>query len=373
MKNISKALGGHQARPLKCVYRDSDTADGGKQGEITSDPKEVDAIVKRAWQNIFEGIGGCLTSAIDYFLDKYINIILKMPEADYKEIDADMVYNSFTKTKDSAGALDGWMPKELSLLSHEMCRHIATMLNQIEAGAAWPRSATHARVVYLEKLGAEVGKVMSYRPLTIIAPLYRAWATMRLRALEPWVRDWALHEMHAGIPEMGAVDAWIEMLTMTEELKLDGKDYCGGAADIAKFFDQVRRDLVYRIAEAAGMPRPILQAYRGYLENLLVYNCLAGGIGKPYKRRCGIPQGCPFSMAMVALIMRPWILLMRSIPDIRCFILADDVMIVATGRHMAARLVQALNSTHQYLHLMGAIVAPQRAITSLSKPGSETG
>ena len=74
---------------------------------------------------------------------------------------------------------------------------------------------------------------------------------MRLRTLEPWVREWALPEMHAGIPEMGAVDAWIEVLTMTEELKLDGKDYCGGAADIAKFFDQVRRDFVYRIAKAA--------------------------------------------------------------------------------------------------------------------------
>ena len=103
---------------------------------------------------------------------------------------------------------------------------------------------------------------------------------MRLRTLVPWVREWALPEMHAGIPEMGAVDAWIEVLTMTEELKLDGKDDCGWAADIAKFFDQVRRGLVYRI-KAAGMPQPILDAYRAYLENLLVYNCLAGGIGRP--------------------------------------------------------------------------------------------
>ena len=80
------------------------------------------------------------------------------------------------------------------------------MLNQVEAGAAWPKSATHARIVYLEKLGAEFGKVMSYRPLTITAPLYRAWATMRLREMEPWGRTWAWPEMFAGIPEMGAVD-----------------------------------------------------------------------------------------------------------------------------------------------------------------------
>ena len=40
---------------------------------------------------------------------------------------------------------------------------------------------------------------------------------------------------------MGAVDAWREALAKIEELKLDGKTYCGGVADIAKLFDQIRR------------------------------------------------------------------------------------------------------------------------------------
>ncbi len=134
-------------------------------------------------------------------------------------------------------------------------------------------------MVYLEKLGAEIGRVMSYRPLTITAPIYRAWASMRLRHLEPWVREWALPEMFAGVPEMGAVDAWIQVMMELESLKLDDKHYCGGAADIAKFFDQ--RELVYKIAEAAGMPKPVLKAYERYLETLLVYNSL-GGLRIPF-------------------------------------------------------------------------------------------
>ena len=64
-----------------------------------------------------------------------------------------MVYDSFGKTDESAGSLDGWNPKEMSLLSLEVCAAIATMLNQIEAGAPWPRSSPHARVVYLENRG----------------------------------------------------------------------------------------------------------------------------------------------------------------------------------------------------------------------------
>ena len=68
---------------------------------------------------------------------------------------------------------------------------------------------------------------MSYRPLTITAPLYRAWATMRLREMEPWVRTWALQEMFAGIPEMGAVEAWADVTATLENHKLDHTHYCG--------------------------------------------------------------------------------------------------------------------------------------------------
>ena len=172
------------------------------------------------------------------------------------------------KTKDSAGALDGWSPKELSHLSLLTCDVIAVMLNQIEQGEPWARSAMHAIVGFLEKEGAQVGKVTSYRPLTITAPVYRAWATMRLEDMEGWVDSWALEEMYAGIPGKGAVDAWHHALTTIEEHKLDGQEFAGAVADIMKFFDQIRRKLVYEVAKAAGMPPGVLKAYQAYIENM---------------------------------------------------------------------------------------------------------
>ena len=51
-----------------------------------------------------------------------------------------------------------------------------------------------------KKEGAQVGKVTSYRPLTITSPIYRAWATMRLEDMSEWVDSWALEEMYAGVP-----------------------------------------------------------------------------------------------------------------------------------------------------------------------------
>ena len=138
---------------------------------------------------------------------------------------------------------------------------------------------------------------------------------MRLRHMEPWVAQWALPEIHAGVLEMGAVDAWHEVLTTLEDLKINDKNFVGGVAGIAKFFDQIRRQLVYQMCRAAGMPTGVLRAYEAYLEALKVYNCVAGGMGTPYTRLCGIPQGCPLLMTFVALLMRPWIIRMRTIDD----------------------------------------------------------
>ena len=360
---MSKAIGSKASQPLVMVERDRQTKDGGKPGELTSNPQDIDAIVKRTWQAIHKGIGGVVGKAIETYLHNYTRYITMRKTFEAPAITGQRVYEAFGKTEDSAGALDGWQPKEMSLLALEVCEEIATMLNQIEEGAEWPKSAMHARVVFLEKEGAPVGKITSYRPLTITAPIYRCYATMRLEDMHEWVQHWALDEMHAGIPGKGAVDAWHTALTNIEELKLDGKGYCGAVADIMKFFDQIRRQLVYRIAKAAGMPDKVLRAYRAYLEGMKVYNCLAGGVGTPYWRGCGIPQGCPFSMMIVALIMRPWIVIMQGITDVKAYILADDVLVIATGINMVENLAKAIDQTHSYLHSMGGNVAPTRATT----------
>ena len=366
IKKISRSIGDPAAKPLIFVKRDQDTADGGKKGDITTNPSEVDAIVKRWWKNIYDGIGGNIEKGIAAFFREFTRTMFQGPEYTLGDLDADTVYESFRNIPCSAGALDGWRPKELSYFSRKVCGRVAVLLNMIENGSPWPSSTLRAKVVFLEKAGAALGEVMSYRPLTITSPLYRAWGSMRLRHLAEWVDTWKLPEMFAGVPEMGAVDAWYGVLLRLEQLKLEGSDFCGGVADIAKFFDQIRRQVVYHIARMAGMPERVLNPYAAYLENLQLHNCLAGGVGTSHQRKCGIPQGCPFSMMMVALIMRSWISVMATC-QVSCFILADDVLILSAGTNITDKFVKALNGTHRYLQMMGARVAPDKSFNFASK------
>ena len=174
----------------------------------------------------------------------------------------DRVFESFSRTAKSAGALDGWSLEELALLSRKAYHYVAILLNLVEEGNPWPTSCPHARVAYLLKEAAEIGQVMNYRPLTVTSSLYRCWATCRLEDMHLWVQMWSLDEMFAGVPGKGATDAWHEVLTSLEVAKLEDQGYCGGVADIAKFFDQIKRAMLYQVAAAAGMPIGVLTAYK---------------------------------------------------------------------------------------------------------------
>ena len=193
----------------------------------------------------------------------------------------------------------------MAILSDEAYGWIARMLNTIEGGASWPKGMTQAKAAFLVKDPRDVGNPYSYRVLLILSSIYRRWATMRLRRMAPWVAEWSAPEMYAGVAGRGAQDAWYSAAVDLEGAFVEGGAVTGGAVDIHKCFDQILRPVVYKVAEAAGMPTKVLDSYKRYQESLSIRNSVAGGLGDKDRKRTSIPQGDPFSMMMVALIMRP--------------------------------------------------------------------
>ena len=86
---------------------------------------------------------------------------------------------------------------------------------------------------------------------------------------------------------------------------LCGEQITGGAVDIYKCFDQICRPLLHRVMSLSGFPPALLRTYQNFHENLVFHNSLASTLGLPHTRRCGIPQGCPLSMTLIALFLRP--------------------------------------------------------------------
>ena len=135
-----------------------------------------------------------------------------------------------------------------------------------------------------------------------------------------------------------------------------------GSIDVYKCFDQINRKLLYKVAEAAGMPPRILNPYMAYIDNLKIRYQIGRTVGSEHQDRCSIPQGCPFSMTMVALLLKPWINYMIEV-GVEPRVLADDLMVTATGEGNRTRTIQAMQLSRQYFHDIGAKVANNKCFT----------
>ena len=66
------------------------------------------------------------------------------------------------------------------------------------------------------------------RILLILSTIYRRWASYRLQSLAPWIHEWELEEMFAGIPGKGAEQASYTTAILLEYLKCQQHDFTGG-------------------------------------------------------------------------------------------------------------------------------------------------
>ena len=124
-------------------------------------------------------------------------------------------------------------------------------------------------------------------------------------------------------------------------------------------FDRILREITIPAAVVAGFPINILKTYMAFLNTITIYHDYALGLGKPRNRHVSIPQGCPFSMRFLALIIAPWTVLMRvqgTIPRA----LADDVATISVGHDACETTTAALYATYEYLNAFGGKVRIQK-------------
>ena len=143
------------------------------------------------------------------------------------------------------------------------------------------------------------------------------------------MRKWQHPNMFAGVKGGGADLAWQEWA------ELQQYEYLLAMADIWKCYDQLIPILIHVFLALAGMPLHVLAAYARLMHSISVMHCLAFGAGTPYQKPCSIPQGCPWSMMALALLVRPWILMIESQTAAIPRALADDLCLWTQGWRQA--------------------------------------
>ena len=99
----------------------------------------------------------------------------------------------------------------------------------------------------------------------------------------------------------GSVEAWYSTSLDIQEV-LSGaadSDVHLFVADVIKSFDTVDRGFLDRVFSGLGLPAWFRHAYFEYHLHVRLRFKLSSGLGEPWTRDGGIPQGCPLSMMFI--------------------------------------------------------------------------
>ena len=189
----------------------------------------------------------------------------------------------------------------------------------------------------------------------------RLWASLRLGHLREWVEVWLPKSVFSLGNGLSSVEAWFATaLDVEDVLSGTGGDQLHVmVADVIKSFDTVDRSILDCVLGRLGLPDWFRGMYFSFHNQVRLRFKLAAGLGEPWCRDGGIPQGCPLSMVFIDALYVPWCRHLESLPDIKPQLYADNLK-CSTAQPRA--LFESAYFTARYGRLVGQDVYPGKCV-----------
>ena len=130
-------------------------------------------------------------------------------------------------------------------------------------------------------------------------------------------------------------------------------------ADVIKSFDTVDRSILDRALGRLGLPAWFRNVYFVYHSQVRLRFKPASGLGEPWCRDVGIPQGCSLSMVFIVALFVPWCRRLEAMPAVRPQLYADNLKCSAECPNA---LFGAARFTAQYVRSVGQDVSPVKCV-----------
>ena len=187
--------------------------------------------------------------------------------------------------------------------------------------------------------------------------VYRLLASRPLGHLREWVEGWLPKSVLSLSNGLSSVEAWFSTaLDIEEVLSGTGGDQLHVmVADVIKSFDTVDRSILDCALGRLGLPGWFVGLIFLFIVGFVSGLKLATGLGEPWCRDGGIPQGCPLSMVFIVALYVPWCRHLQSLPDVIPQLHADNVK-------CSAERSGALFGSAQYVRSVGQDVSPGKCV-----------
>ena len=228
---------------------------------------------------------------------------------------------------------------------------LVILLSLVEDTGTWPQGLLDAKVAMIPKADGD-STPLGQRPLSVFPIVYRLWASLRLGHLRKWVEEWLPKSEFSLGNGLSSVEAWFSTVLDTEEVlsRTGGDQLHVTVADVIKSFDTVDRSILDCALGRLGLPDWFRRVYFSFHSQVRLRFKLAAGLGEPWCRDGGIPQGCPYV---------PWCRHLDSLPDVQPQLYADNLKCSA-ARPRA--LFESACFTAQYVRSVGQDVSPGKCV-----------
>ena len=203
---------------------------------------------------------------------------------------------------------------------------LAILLELVETTGVWPQGLLDAHIAMIPKADG-YSTPSGQRPLSVLPVVYRLWASVRLGHLREWVQGWFPTSVFSLGNGLSSVEGWFSTaLDIEEVLSGTGGDQLHVmVADVIKSFDTVDRAILDCVLGRLGLPDWFRKVYFSFHCHVRLRFKLAAGLGDPWCRDGGIPQGCPLSMVLIVALYVPWCRHLDALPDVKPQLYADNL------------------------------------------------
>ena len=343
--------------PAPFLQCDAHLTPGGSG--VLADPARIDQEFRKAWLPYFCRSGQRDTS-LEEFSFEVDGWLLLLPLVDLPRLTGQMLYDVVHRKSATAGSLDGWGWKELKVLLVSWFDELARILTLVEDTGVWPDGLLDAYIAMIPKTDGDATP-LGQRPLSVLPVVYRIWASTRMVQLESWFKSWVPDSVFSAGGGRGSVEAWYTSAFDIEEVLSGAVDSHVHlfVADVIKSFDTVDRGVLDSVLSSLGLPGWFRHAYFEYHAHVRLRFKLAAGLGEPWTRDGGIPQGCPLSMMFIVALYLPWCRYLSAQVGVEPQLYADNLKCISRDPEL---LLSAARFTTGYVRLVGQEPAPSKCV-----------
>eukprot|EP00973_Karenia_brevis_P036968 5096348-Karenia_brevis.AAC.1 len=150
------------------------------QGCYVTQPEQMDRLLQRKWQHVYQGNMFNHVQGVAAYLAKYFVYLFRSSIFTLDDLDPFHLEQICHDYPPSSPGLDCWHPVDFKLFPHEAFIWLARLLDLVEFGAPWPSATLHAKAVLLSKDRLKPYSPLDYRILMVMPAVYRIWAKARL-------------------------------------------------------------------------------------------------------------------------------------------------------------------------------------------------